>query len=107
MTPLPDPPCDAVLAHRTDRWTWVDLDSSEPTDLLVLRDHWREVNMLSRRSEHRMCLAVAGDTRGWFELGTAHDRSVSAVVTSSREGGELHSLTSCSAGVDSAGLGAT
>ena len=50
MTPLPDPPCDAVLAHRTDCWTWVDLHSSEPTDLLVLRDHWREVNMLSRTS---------------------------------------------------------
>src|SRR5947209_7962926 len=33
--------------------------------------------------------------------------SVSAVVTSSKEGGELHSLASCSAGVDSAGLGAT
>jgi hypothetical protein len=46
--PVPEPPAipEAVLAHRGDYWTWVELHAAEPdrTRLLRLRDHWHQVN---------------------------------------------------------------
>lgn len=43
MTPVPD----AVAAHRLNYWTWLEQHAAEPdrTRLLVLRDHWRHLNV--------------------------------------------------------------